>query len=76
MKKLIIKLLSFVICLRYCLLAKAYFSEAKDPVKIRQKLVQISKFFNLCTHISFFAQILAKCMPYTNILNKNENILC
>ena len=35
MKKLIIKLLSLVICVRYSLLAKAYFSESNDPAKVR-----------------------------------------
>ena len=43
MKKLIIKLLSLLICLHYSLMVKAFFSESSDTTKIRAKLVSISK---------------------------------
>ena len=43
MKRLIIKLLSLIICIRYSLLAKANFSESNDPDKLRTKLTSISK---------------------------------
>ena len=43
MKRLIIKLLSLIICIRYSLLAKANISESNDPDKLRTKLASISK---------------------------------
>ena len=43
MKKLIVKLLSLIICIRFCLVAKANFAESSDPVRLRDKLSSINK---------------------------------